>query len=68
MVNLSSSPQIHVVNQGILQGSLDLSKRVARYLNVPYGVVQERWRPAVKPEPWTGVRDATKQGYVAQQQ
>ncbi|ORZ06783.1 Alpha/Beta hydrolase protein [Lobosporangium transversale] len=67
MVNLSSSPQIHVVNQGILQGSLDLSKRVARYLNVPYGVVQERWRPAVKPEPWTGVRDATKQGPICPQ-
>ncbi|KAF9897721.1 Cocaine esterase [Lobosporangium transversale] len=63
----SDTTQIHIANQGVIQGALDPNKDVVRFLNVPFGVVQERWRPAVKPEPWTGVRDATKLGPVCPQ-
>ncbi|KAG0004997.1 hypothetical protein BGZ79_007309 [Entomortierella chlamydospora] len=60
-------PRVNIEKQGTIEGSLDLQKGIVRFLNVPYGTVVERWRPAVKPEPWTGVRDATKQGPVCPQ-
>ncbi|KAF9202746.1 hypothetical protein BGZ49_007112 [Haplosporangium sp. Z 27] len=64
---VSDITRINIDNQGTIEGSLDHVKRVVRFLNVPYGTVRERWRPAVKPDPWTGVRDATKQGPVCPQ-
>ncbi|KAG0294344.1 hypothetical protein BGZ98_001804, partial [Dissophora globulifera] len=62
-----NSHQVHITKQGTLQGALDPTKQVVRFLNVPYGTAPQRWRPPVKPEPWTGVRDATKQGPIAPQ-
>ncbi|KAI8602073.1 Alpha/Beta hydrolase protein [Dissophora ornata] len=62
-----SPSRIHLAKQGTIEGSLDPKKKVVRFLNVPFGTVVERWRPAVTPEPWTGIRDATKQGPVAPQ-
>ncbi|KAG0206262.1 hypothetical protein BGX28_002259 [Mortierella sp. GBA30] len=58
---------VHVTGQGTLEGSLDSTKRVAKFLNVPFGMVLERWRPAVKPAPWSGTRDAAEQGPVPPQ-
>ncbi|KAG0041342.1 hypothetical protein BGZ83_001966, partial [Gryganskiella cystojenkinii] len=60
-------PRVTIAKQGTVEGLLDPSKNVAKFLNIPYGVVQERWRPAVKPESWSGIRDATKQGPVSPQ-
>ncbi|KAG0320793.1 hypothetical protein BGZ99_004299 [Dissophora globulifera] len=62
-----NSHQVHITKQGTIQGALDPTKRVVRFLNVPYGTAPQRWRPPVKPEPWSGVRDATKQGPIAPQ-
>lgn len=59
-----SPPRVDIATQGTVEGKLDSSKRVVRFLNIPYATVQERWRPAIKPQPWSGIRDATKQGYV----
>ncbi|KAF9956320.1 hypothetical protein BGZ65_002826, partial [Modicella reniformis] len=64
---MTSPPRVHIAEQGTVEGSLDPKKRVARFLNIPFGTVLERWRPAAKPEPWTGIRDATKQGPVSPQ-
>lgn len=57
-----TAPRVNIPKQGIVEGKLDSLKRVVKFLNVPYATVQERWRPAVYPEPWSGIRDATKQG------
>lgn len=54
--------EVTLPNYGTLRGSVDEERQVAIFRNVPFAVVPERWRPAVKPQPWTGVRDATKQG------
>ncbi|KAI1315794.1 hypothetical protein EDD11_000348 [Mortierella claussenii] len=62
-----TGPHVHIEHQGTIKGVLDPAKRVARFLNVPFGTVRERWRPAVHPEPWTGIRDATKQGPIPPQ-
>ncbi|KAF9395732.1 hypothetical protein CPC16_007101 [Podila verticillata] len=62
-----SPPRIRIPKQGIIEGALDEQKGVVRFLNVPYATVHERWRPASKPDPWEGVRDATKQGPVPHQ-
>ncbi|KAF9100217.1 hypothetical protein BGX27_000458 [Mortierella sp. AM989] len=56
--------EITIPHYGALRGTVDQTRQVAVFRNVPYAVVPERWRPAIKPEPWTGVRDATKQGPV----
>ncbi|KAF9187794.1 hypothetical protein BGZ51_001032 [Haplosporangium sp. Z 767] len=52
---------------GVLRGIADHERQIAIFKNVPYATVSERWRPAVKPQPWSGVRDATKQGPVCPQ-
>ncbi|KAG0289138.1 Neuroligin-1, partial [Dissophora globulifera] len=62
-----NSHQVNISKQGTVQGALDPTKRVVRFLNVPYGTVSQRWRPPFKPEPWSGVRDATKQSPIAPQ-
>jgi len=59
-----SLPRVDLAKQGTVEGELDPSKRVVQFLNIPYATVQERWRPAIKPESWSGIRDATKQGYA----
>ncbi|GJJ69329.1 hypothetical protein EMPS_01675 [Entomortierella parvispora] len=63
----SSPPRVDIAKQGTVEGKLDPLKHVVKFLNIPYATVQERWRPAIKPEPWSGVRDATKQGPVSPQ-
>ena len=58
-----TGPQVNIPNLGRLQGmQAENQPTVAKFLNVPYATVPERWRPAVKAAPWTGVRDATVQG------
>ncbi|KAK3848348.1 MAG: Alpha/Beta hydrolase protein [Linnemannia gamsii] len=53
---------ITLPNYGTIRGSVDTKRQVAVFKNVPYAHAPERWRVAVKPQPWTGVRDATVQG------
>lgn len=61
---MSTTIEINLPNYGALLGSVDEVRKIAIFRNVPYAIIPERWRAAVKPQPWTGVRDATKQGYV----
>ncbi|GJJ69342.1 hypothetical protein EMPS_01688 [Entomortierella parvispora] len=61
---MSPTTEVNVPNFGVLRGSIDKNRKVAVFKNVPYATVPERWRPAVKAHPWTGVRDATQQGPV----
>ncbi|KAF9903436.1 hypothetical protein EC991_003809 [Linnemannia zychae] len=49
-------------NYGTIRGSVDTKRQVAIFKNIPYAHVPVRWRVAVKPQPWSGVRDATVQG------
>ncbi|KAF9125300.1 Cocaine esterase [Mortierella sp. 14UC] len=60
--NSNDSPHITVPGVGGLKGALVKEGKVATFLNIPFGLVQERWRPAVKAQPWDGIRDATKFG------
>jgi len=55
---------VSIPNLGSVRGVLnsDTDNKVAKFLNVPFAVVEERWRPATKVQPWDGVRDATKLG------
>lgn len=57
--------QVNIPGYGILQGAIDQQRNIVIFRNVPYAKVPERWRPAVKPDAWAGVRDATKQGYAS---
>lgn len=54
--------EVNIPNYGTLRGSLDQARQIAVFRNVPYALVPERWRAAVKPQSWSDVRDATKQG------
>ncbi|KAK5827692.1 Alpha/Beta hydrolase protein [Linnemannia elongata] len=58
---------ITLPNYGTIRGSVDTQRQVAIFRNVPYAHVTERWRVAVKVQPWSGVRDATVQGPVQPQ-
>ncbi|KAG0206104.1 hypothetical protein BGX33_007577 [Mortierella sp. NVP41] len=58
----ASTIDITLPNYGIIRGVVDTSRQIAIFFNIPYAHVPERWRVAVKPQPWTGVRDATVQG------
>ncbi|KAF9087378.1 hypothetical protein BGX23_008165 [Mortierella sp. AD031] len=58
---------ITLPNYGTIRGSVDTERQVAIFRNVPYAYAPERWRAAVKPQPWTGIRDATVQGPVPPQ-
>lgn len=51
-------------NYGTIRGSVDTKRQVAVFRNIPYAHVLERWRVAIKAQPWSGVRDATVQGSV----
>lgn len=58
-----NSPHITILGVGTVKGILDKNNnKVAKFLNVPFGLIEERWRPAVKAKSWNGVRDATKLG------
>lgn len=61
----TSLSEVNIPGYGILQGAIDHQRNIAIFRNVPYAKVPERWRPAVKPDSWAGVRDATKQGYTS---
>ncbi|KAG0370698.1 hypothetical protein BGX24_001941 [Mortierella sp. AD032] len=56
---------ITLPNYGTLRGSVDSKRQVAIFRNVPFAHAPERWRVAVKPKPWTDIRDATVQGPVS---
>ena len=56
------SPHITIVGVGTVKGILDKNNKVAKFLNVPFGLIEERWRPAAKAKSWDGIRDATKLG------
>ncbi|KAI8600269.1 Carboxylesterase [Dissophora ornata] len=61
-------PQVNIPGCGTVQGiDAETQPSVAKFLNIPYATVPERWRPAVKAAPWNGVRDASVQGPVCQQ-
>ncbi|KAI8346056.1 Carboxylesterase [Mortierella sp. GBAus27b] len=59
--------EINIPNYGILRGSVDQEREIAVFRDVPYAVIPERWRAAVKPQPWKDVRDATEQGPICPQ-
>ncbi|KAG0295404.1 hypothetical protein BGZ96_011777 [Linnemannia gamsii] len=62
------NPIITIPGLGVIKGTLDPSGKVAKFLNVPFGTVEERWQPAVKAQPWSGIRDATQNGPMSPQQ
>ncbi|KAK3813058.1 MAG: Alpha/Beta hydrolase protein [Benniella sp.] len=65
---MSSTVQVSIPGCGTVQGvQVDTQPTVAKFLNIPYATVPERWRLAVKAVPWTGVRDASEQGPVCHQ-
>ncbi|KAG0246586.1 Alpha/Beta hydrolase protein [Mortierella sp. GBAus27b] len=61
-------PQIILPGYGTIQGAKDQHRPVARFLNIPFGTVEQRWKPAVRPQPWAGVRDASNQGPMPPQE
>ncbi|KAF9962237.1 hypothetical protein BGZ65_009478 [Modicella reniformis] len=61
-------PQITIPGYGTIQGVSDRRQPVARFMNIPFGSIPQRWKPAVRPQPWTGVRDASKQGSMPPQE
>ncbi|KAG0286920.1 hypothetical protein BGZ96_009078 [Linnemannia gamsii] len=66
-MNTSETIDVTLPNYGTIRGTVDTEVQVAIFRNVPYAHVPERWRVAVKPQTWTGVRDATVQGPVCPQ-
>jgi len=62
MSSTLSTIKVNIPNYGAFLGSVDEDRQIAIFKNVPYAGVPERWRAAVKPKPWSGLRDATKQG------
>ncbi|KAF9126190.1 hypothetical protein BG015_004755 [Linnemannia schmuckeri] len=59
---VANTIDITLPNYGTIRGSVDAQRQVAIFRNVPYAHAPVRWRVAAKPQPWTGVRDATIQG------
>ncbi|KAF9429304.1 hypothetical protein BGZ76_001514 [Entomortierella beljakovae] len=65
---MTVTPKVNIPGCGVVQGvQVEEQPSVAKFLNIPYATVQERWRSAVKATPWSGVRDASVQGPVCQQ-
>ncbi|KAF9085645.1 hypothetical protein BGX23_009492 [Mortierella sp. AD031] len=64
----NNPPEVLIPNLGAVRGAFDKDGKVAKFFNIPFGLVEERWRPAVKPKPWDGIRDATKLGPMPPQQ
>ncbi|KAF9088316.1 hypothetical protein BGX23_007449 [Mortierella sp. AD031] len=63
-----NNPVVTIPGFGTVKGILDPSHKVAKFLNVPFGTIEERWRPAVKAKQWQGIRDGTKNGPMTPQQ
>jgi len=60
---MPTRPQVVIPGCGTVQGvQAELQPTVAKFLNIPYATVVERWRPAVKAAPWSGVRDCSVLG------
>lgn len=56
-------PQITIPGCGTVQGvQVKSQPSVAKFLNIPYATVAERWRPAVKAAEWSNIRDCTVLG------
>jgi hypothetical protein len=56
-------PQLVMIDgYGILQGLMDSSRLLTKYLNIPFATVQDPSKHAVAPESWDGIRDATVLG------
>ncbi|KAF9922985.1 hypothetical protein FBU30_006888 [Linnemannia zychae] len=66
-MTVTDTIDITLPNYGIIRGSIDRDYDVAIFKNIPYANVPERWRVAIKPQPWVGIRDATLQGPVPPQ-
>ncbi|KAF9932036.1 hypothetical protein FBU30_009100 [Linnemannia zychae] len=61
-------PQLVMIEgYGILQGQMDQSRLLTKYLNIPFAKVQNRFKQAIAPEPWSGIRDATLYGPMCPQ-
>ncbi|KAG0069171.1 hypothetical protein BGZ90_000296 [Linnemannia elongata] len=60
--HINDSPHINIPGVGAVQGILDKNSKVAKFLNIPFGLIEERWRPAAKAKSWDGIRDATRLG------
>ncbi|KAF9932038.1 hypothetical protein FBU30_009102 [Linnemannia zychae] len=64
-----NSPKITIPGLGVVQGIFDASSgKVAKFLNVPFGTIEKRWRPAVKAPAWQGVRNGSRNGPMSPQQ
>ncbi|KAF9283523.1 hypothetical protein BGZ68_005310 [Mortierella alpina] len=65
---MSPRPHVSIPGCGSAAGIYAESQpSVAKFLNIPYATVPERWRPAAKASAWSGVRDASFQGPVCHQ-
>ncbi|KFH73206.1 hypothetical protein MVEG_00427 [Podila verticillata NRRL 6337] len=63
-----SRPQISIPGCGTIQGvHPEGQPTVAKFLNIPYATVPERWRASVPAAPWQGIRDGSIQGPVCHQ-
>lgn len=60
---MSPRPQISIPGCGTIQGVHPAGQpTVAKFLNIPYATVPERWRASVPAAPWQGIRDGSVQG------
>ncbi|KAK3848401.1 MAG: Alpha/Beta hydrolase protein [Linnemannia gamsii] len=66
-MSTASTIDITLPSYGTISGTVDTARQVAIFRNVPFAHVPERWRVAVKVQPWSGIRDATTQGPVPPQ-
>ncbi|KAG0039421.1 hypothetical protein BGZ82_008391 [Podila clonocystis] len=65
---MSPGPKVNIPGRGKVQGATATSQpTVAKFLNIPFATVPERWRPAIKATAWKGIHDGTKQGPVCPQ-
>lgn len=61
---------VATVRAGVVRGTYVKSKTMIRFRGIPYAaapVGARRWRPPEPPEPWDGIRDATRFGPMAHQ-
>ncbi|KAG0372395.1 hypothetical protein BGX24_000311 [Mortierella sp. AD032] len=66
-MSTANTIDITLPSYGTIRGTVDTARQVAIFRNVPFAHVPERWRVAVKVQPWSGIRDATTQGPVPPQ-